>query len=215
MRVKVPLTVLMLFLAGAGLICAALGLRFLASPFLDWPETSAYVVFPAGLILIVGGLIVSVAGLILAYWSVNCLRDLFSRPVTITGRASKRRKANANTLSVYYVTIGDQEFEVPESDFHKVTEGHEAALTYLPNTRTVETVMHVCPSWLSPTVIAIAQSIADRRDWSELPILADALEEAGYSDGEMLQRCREARDSKRIIEEILREIKRANQGKSV
>lgn len=46
------------------------------------------------------------------------------------------------------------------------------------------------PSWLTPTVTAIAQTIYDDRRFADLPILADALEEAGCDNAEILQHCR-------------------------
>jgi len=50
------------------------------------------------------------------------------------------------------------------------------------------------PSWLTAntgTVAAIASVIDQERRWEDLPILADALEEAGCTDQEMLQHCRQ------------------------
>ena len=37
-------------------------------------------------------------------------------------------------------------------------------------------------SWLTPTVHHLAQAIYEDRDWDALPVLADALEEAGCRD---------------------------------
>jgi hypothetical protein len=37
----------------------------------------------------------------------------------------------------------------------------------------------VSPSWRTPAVVAVARAIRDEGRWDELPILADALEEAG------------------------------------
>ncbi len=48
-------------------------------------------------------------------------------------------------------------------------------------------------SWLSSNdgaVVKIAKTIREERRWDELPVLADALEEAGCQDWEMLDRCR-------------------------
>src|SRR6266542_164433 len=45
-------------------------------------------------------------------------------------------------------------------------------------------------SWQSLTVLAIAQAIYEERRFSDLPILADALEEAGCSNAEILAHCR-------------------------
>ena len=45
------------------------------------------------------------------------------------------------------------------------------------------------PSWLSPTVKALAQRIYDERTFDRLPLLADALEEAGCSYQDFLSHC--------------------------
>jgi hypothetical protein len=49
----------------------------------------------------------------------------------------------------------------------------------------------VDPSWLTSTVVALAQSVYDERAFDRLPILADALEDAGCSDAAILNHCRE------------------------
>ena len=181
MRFNMPLIFLTLVSAGAGLFCVALGLRILASPFLVPLQISFDVLFVTGLI-VVGGVIVTMAGLLLLRWSLNCLRDLFSAPVTIKGQVSRRRVVvsgyNAQTPTTapttHFVSIGNEEFEVPASDYDMATQGRIVELTYLPNTRTVEavtpvypteTVTPVCPSWLTPTVAAVARSIASNHDW--------------------------------------------------
>jgi hypothetical protein len=46
------------------------------------------------------------------------------------------------------------------------------------------------PSWLTSTVLALARGIYDDRAFDRLPILADALEEAGCDDAEVLLHCR-------------------------
>ena len=38
------------------------------------------------------------------------------------------------------------------------------------------------PAWQTPTVVSIAQNIYDSRDWSAMPVLADALLEAGLPE---------------------------------
>ena len=48
------------------------------------------------------------------------------------------------------------------------------------------------PDWRSPAVLALARHIRDAHDGSVLPILADALEEAGCQDDEILGHCRES-----------------------
>src|SRR5262249_22819628 len=50
------------------------------------------------------------------------------------------------------------------------------------------------PAWLtahSGTALRVARHINQRRSWQELPILADALEEAGCTDRVLLDHCRQ------------------------
>jgi hypothetical protein len=47
-------------------------------------------------------------------------------------------------------------------------------------------------SWLTSTVIALAQKMYDSRDFSAMPILADALQDAGCENTDILDHCREA-----------------------
>jgi hypothetical protein len=47
------------------------------------------------------------------------------------------------------------------------------------------------PAWRTRTVVGICRKMLDERDFSTLPILADALEEAGCDDTEILIGCRE------------------------
>lgn len=46
------------------------------------------------------------------------------------------------------------------------------------------------PSWLSSSVLALARSMYDSRDFTAMPILADALQDAGCEDAEVLGHCR-------------------------
>jgi hypothetical protein len=45
-------------------------------------------------------------------------------------------------------------------------------------------------SWLTPTVTSLAQAIYDDRAFDRLPILADALEDAGCTNQDILEHCR-------------------------
>ncbi len=45
-------------------------------------------------------------------------------------------------------------------------------------------------SWVTPTVRAVASTIYEQRGFADLPILADALEEAGCTSADMLGHCR-------------------------
>jgi hypothetical protein len=48
------------------------------------------------------------------------------------------------------------------------------------------------PAWLTTNVISLAQAIYEDRAFDRLPILGDALEDAGCPNAEMLEHCREA-----------------------
>jgi hypothetical protein len=47
------------------------------------------------------------------------------------------------------------------------------------------------PTWLTYNVISLAQAIYGERAFDRLPILADALEEAGCTDADIMNHCRE------------------------
>jgi hypothetical protein len=47
------------------------------------------------------------------------------------------------------------------------------------------------PSWLTSTVIALANGIYEEKAFDRMPILADALEDAGCDDAAILNHCRE------------------------
>jgi carbon storage regulator CsrA len=46
------------------------------------------------------------------------------------------------------------------------------------------------PEWRSSTVIALAQTMCESGDFSALPILADALQDAGCNNDDILSHCR-------------------------
>ncbi len=48
------------------------------------------------------------------------------------------------------------------------------------------------PAWLSPTVVALAQTIYDDRDFDRMPELADAPKKAGCHDADILDHCRQS-----------------------
>jgi hypothetical protein len=48
------------------------------------------------------------------------------------------------------------------------------------------------PSWLTSTVVLLAQGIYDDRAFDRLPILTDALQDAGCDDVDVLNHCRDA-----------------------
>jgi hypothetical protein len=49
----------------------------------------------------------------------------------------------------------------------------------------------LAPSWLTPTVVGLATQMYDSRDFSAMPILADALQDAGCEDQGIPGHCRE------------------------
>ena len=46
------------------------------------------------------------------------------------------------------------------------------------------------PAWTTPTVVQLARSLYEERRFEDLPVLADALEEAGCRDAAVLGHCR-------------------------
>ena len=50
----------------------------------------------------------------------------------------------------------------------------------------------LAPEWRTETVIALSAQMFESRDFSAMPILADALQDAGYENDEILNHCREA-----------------------
>jgi len=49
----------------------------------------------------------------------------------------------------------------------------------------------VDPAWLTPTVVSLATTIYDERAFDRLPILADAMEDAGCTNSDLLNHCRQ------------------------
>ncbi len=49
-------------------------------------------------------------------------------------------------------------------------------------------------AWLDPDVLAIAKQMLKRKSFEKMPILADALEEAGCDDEEILAHCRNGKE---------------------
>jgi hypothetical protein len=46
------------------------------------------------------------------------------------------------------------------------------------------------PKWRTDTAVTLARAMYDSRDFSPMPILAEALEDAGCDNGEILDHCR-------------------------
>lgn len=47
------------------------------------------------------------------------------------------------------------------------------------------------PSWLTPSVVSLARQMYDSRDFCPMPTFADALEEAGCDNTDILAHCRQ------------------------
>jgi hypothetical protein len=138
----------------------------------------------------------------------DTIRDLSSSPVNITGRVSGKQRTRANHMhnraatDHSYLMIGADRFEVDSSDLDALNEGDLVTLTYWPNNRitvSVERVscerkgqpLSVDPAWLTSNVVALAKTIYDEQSFDRLPILADALEDAGCDNAEVLNHCRQ------------------------
>ncbi|OAI40989.1 hypothetical protein AYO40_00475 [Planctomycetaceae bacterium SCGC AG-212-D15] len=215
MRLRLVLHVLIAFAIGFSLL--AFGVIVTTVSCDIWLTTDEYTLIPAA-VGVAGGLVVTLAGAFCVVYSLRCLRDLFSTGRMITGRVAGRRVAVTREVmglpvhdvkAVYYLTVGSEEFEIPQNQYLNVAEGQEVTLTYLPNTRTVENVTRVRPVWITTTVISLAQAIRDEQAYDRLPILADAMEEAGCTDADLLKQCRMVianEECQALIETITQEI---------
>lgn len=47
------------------------------------------------------------------------------------------------------------------------------------------------PRWLTSTVVSLARTMYETRDFGAIPVLADALEESGCDDAGVLGHCRD------------------------
>jgi hypothetical protein len=50
--------------------------------------------------------------------------------------------------------------------------------------------IEINPSWRTPAVLALANAIYEEQRWKDIPVLGDALEEAGCTDADILGHCR-------------------------
>ncbi|MBP3960761.1 hypothetical protein J8F10_36535 [Gemmata sp. G18] len=51
------------------------------------------------------------------------------------------------------------------------------------------------PSWRTDTVVALARGMYESRDFSAMPILADALQDAGCNEPALLDHCRDTKQT--------------------
>jgi len=47
------------------------------------------------------------------------------------------------------------------------------------------------PPWRTPTVVALCRHMLDTREFDALPVLSDALQDAGFTDAEVVARCQD------------------------
>lgn len=63
------------------------------------------------------------------------------------------------------------------------------------------------PEWRTSTAVAIAQQMYESRDFSPMPILADALEDAGCDNADILEHCRDLKATHArgcwVVDEVL------------
>jgi ATP-dependent Clp protease ATP-binding subunit ClpA len=91
----------------------------------------------------------------------------------------------------------DKQTAIEEQDFEQAASLRDRADRLKQEKRTIlqgwSARYAIDPSWLSwndGTVAKLAQAIHQERRWADLPVLADALEEAGCGNAEILGHCR-------------------------
>lgn len=158
---------------------------------------------------------VMIFGLWLLIYPLRCFADLVT-PLkkmngTVVGKRYRRLSSDplADTPGAYFVRVGSRELEVSSGDYDKLAVGQEVAVTFRLGTGKVEAASVVVPGWASPTVLALLQAIIAEDAYDRLPILADAMEEAGCTNAELVRACREvqdAEDAALLVEGIARDI---------
>jgi hypothetical protein len=76
---------------------------------------------------------------------------------------------------------------------HSIQKEHAAAAEFLRDIfgPLVFRPVSADPAWLTSTVLALARQMYDSRDFSAMPILADALQDAGCANEDVLNHCRQ------------------------
>jgi hypothetical protein len=93
---------------------------------------------------------------------------------------------NARSAIYWQAQVQSQSFESPTEA--KAAQAHLLRDIFGNPFRPVA----VNPAWQSSTVVSLAQSIYDDRAFDRMPILADALEDAGCTSADVLDHCRGA-----------------------
>jgi hypothetical protein len=99
-------------------------------------------------------------------------------------------------LIFHYAYMLEGQFRVKATDSRskversvRVSAGHAVSLLRDIAGNPIQ-VVPLPAGWRTPVVLALAQAIYDERRFVELPVLADALEEAGCMDPAILGHCR-------------------------
>jgi hypothetical protein len=149
------------------------------------------------------GALLVLAGVYGVFGSLLIVRDLAAGPVTTTGPIMSRRTrhfsgGHSGDHTMYFLSVNDEEFEVSGNQYNSVGDGDEISVKYWPTIGTVKSVEPFCPkvavdpTWLTANVVGLAQAIAEDGAYDRLPILADALEEAGCQNSDILNHCRQS-----------------------
>src|SRR5262249_39651185 len=130
-------------------------------------------------------------------------------PITTRGRVDRRwTQESAEYPRIrHLLQVGSETFQVSLCDYRAVALDEGVSVTYWPHTRTIKSVDPFRPvdtpactcrpshlidaAWLTSNVVALAQAIFDEKAYDRLPILADALEDAGCDQADILNHCRQ------------------------
>jgi hypothetical protein len=99
--------------------------------------------------------------------------------------------AEAAVAAAVADTLADSDV-LPELDLTRNTTGTEAAIVRcIFNPFRAVTIDPAWMAWNGGTIPKLAQAIYDERRFADLPVLADALEEAGCDNADLLAHCRQ------------------------
>ncbi len=104
---------------------------------------------------------------------------------------SKHASSGTLQFSLSYAALAAAQRDNTEDDWQAVAAEHRAQLTLLRDIfgnpfRPVT----FSPAWRTDTAIALAKQMYESREFSAMPILADALQDAGCDSDEVLSHCR-------------------------
>jgi hypothetical protein len=139
------------------------------------------------------------------------IHDWLDSPVNLTGRVSRKEfhpgsdgaeTNGAVTPNRFYLTIGSEEIEVASATYQAVHEGDPVSVKYRPRGRVALRVERLScderdpsvtldPTWKTANVRDLAQAIYDERAFDRMPILGNALEDAGCDNQDILNHCRQ------------------------